>query len=36
MVQFVSVSTFRRRLEELLKVKRGVYSGVKDEICKAF
>ena len=36
MAQFVSVSTFRKRLAELLKVKRGVYSGVSAEICMAF
>ncbi len=36
MAQFVSVSTFRKRLAELLKVKRGVYSGVPAEICMAF
>ena len=36
MVNFASISTFRTRLAALLKVKRGVYSGVPDEICKAF
>ena len=36
MVNFASISTFRMRLAALLKVKRGVYSGVPDEICKAF
>ena len=36
MVRFVSISTFRRRLAELLKVKRGVYSGARDEVCLAF
>jgi len=36
MVNFASVSTFRRRLSELLKVKRGVYGSVPEEICKAF
>ena len=36
MIHFVSISTFRRRLAELLKVKRGVYSGVVNEICGSF
>ena len=36
MICFVSVSTFRKRLVELLKVKRGVYGGVTNEICQAF
>lgn len=36
MAQFVSISTFRARLASLLKVKRGVYSGVAEEICLAF
>ena len=36
MIHFVSVSTFRRRLAALLKVKRGVYAGVSNEICNAF
>lgn len=36
MAQFVSISTFRARLAALLKVKRGVYSGVTEEICLAF
>ncbi len=36
MIQFVSVSTFRRRLAELIKVKRSVYSGVSAEVCNAF
>lgn len=36
MVTFLSVSTFRERLAALLKVKRGVYAGVTQEICNAF
>lgn len=36
MVHFVSVSTFRKRLAALLKIKRGVYIGVSIEICNAF
>ena len=36
MVHFVSISTFRKRLAALLKVKRGVYAGVSREICNAF
>lgn len=36
MVHFVSVSTFRKRLAALLKIKRGVYTGVSMEICNAF
>lgn len=36
MAQFVSISSFRAHLALLLKVKRGVYSGVIDELCMAF
>ena len=36
MVNFASVTTFRTRLSALLKVKRGVYAAVLDEICIAF
>lgn len=36
MVYFASVSTFRERLVELLKVKRGVYSAAPNSICDAF
>lgn len=36
MISFVSISSFRSRLQSLLKVKRGVYSGVKKEISSAF
>ena len=36
MVNFASVTTFRTRLAALLKVKRGVYAAVPDEICIAF
>ena len=36
MIRFVSITLFRKSLEALLKVKRGVYSGVTSEICNAF
>lgn len=36
MIQFVSITSFRKRLAALLKVKRGVYAGVPDEVCQAF
>lgn len=36
MITFVSISSFRTRLATLLKVKRGVYSSVPDEICHSF
>ena len=36
MVNFASVTTFRTRLSALLKVKRGVYAAVPDEIWIAF
>jgi len=36
MIQFVSITSFRKRLAALLKVKRGIYAGVTDEICQAF
>ena len=36
MIQFVSITSFRKRLAALLKVKRGVYAGVEAEICHAF
>ena len=36
MVDFASVTTFRTRLAALLKVKRGVYAAVPEEICNAF
>jgi len=36
MIQFVSITSFRKRLAALLKVKRGVYAGVETEICQAF
>ena len=36
MIRFVSISTFRLALEELITVRRGVYAGVITEICKAF
>lgn len=36
MIHFASIESYRKRLNELLEVKRGVYGGVKDEICKEF
>lgn len=36
MIRFVSISSFRARLAALLKIKRGVYSGVSEEICHSF
>ena len=36
MTHFASITTFRKRLAELMNVKRGIYSGVKAEICQAF
>lgn len=36
MVQFVSITSFRKRLAALFKVKRGVYAGAPNEICQAF
>ena len=36
MIRFFCISSFRPRLAALLKVKRGVYSGVSEEICNAF
>jgi mRNA-degrading endonuclease RelE of RelBE toxin-antitoxin system len=36
MVHFVSIESFRKRLTNLLDVKRGIYSGIKVEICKEF
>lgn len=36
MVQFVSITSFRKRLAALLKVKRGVYAGAPSEVCQTF
>ena len=36
MIHFVSISTFRRRLSSLLKVKRNVYTSAPSAICDAF
>ena len=36
MIRFVSISSFRSALGELIKVKNRVYSNVPNEICKAF
>ncbi len=36
MISYKTISVFRERLADLLKVKKGVYSGVVDEISKEF
>ena len=36
MIAFKSIDHFRQRLSDLLKVKRGVYSGITTEISKEF
>lgn len=35
-IRFVSIEAFRTALDNLLKVKKGVYASVPSEICKAF
>ena len=36
MIRFLSISFFRNRIEALLKVKRGVYKNVSNEISREF
>lgn len=36
MIQFNTTSNFRTRLQALLKVKKGVYAGVEEELRKSF
>lgn len=36
MIRFLTISTFRKRIESLLKVKRGVYRNINDEIIREF
>ena len=36
MIRFISITSFRKALNALLNVKRGVYANVTSEICKAF
>ena len=36
MISFFSISTFRKRLDSLLNVKRNVYAGVSGELSKEF
>ena len=36
MTTFASISSFRSRLDAFLQVRRGVYSGIVNEICSAF
>ena len=36
MIHFVSISSFRSRLDSLLKVKKGVYAGAPGAICDSF
>ena len=35
-IRFVSISEFRTALDSLLRVKRGVYANLPEEICRAF
>ena len=35
-IRFVSIEAFRTALDNLLKVKKGVYASVPAEICRAF
>lgn len=35
-IRFVSIDAFRTALDNLLKVKKGVYASVPSEICNAF
>lgn len=35
-IRFVSIAAFRTALDNLLKVKKGVYASVPQEICMAF
>ncbi|MBQ0090777.1 MAG: hypothetical protein KBT27_15735 [Prevotellaceae bacterium] len=36
MTAFLSITSFRNQLNEMLSFKRGVYSGLSEEICDAF
>lgn len=36
MLQFFSISSFRRRINELINIRRGVYANVRKEIAKEF
>jgi len=36
MIRFVSIMAFRTALDDLLKVRRGVYASVPTEICRSF
>ncbi len=36
MIRFLTISSFRKRIESLLKVKRGVYGNVRTEIVREF
>ena len=36
MIQFKTISSFREGIADLLKVKRGVYEGINDEIKREF
>ena len=36
MIIYTSISSFRKRLEDLSKVRKGVYAGGNNEICSAF
>jgi hypothetical protein len=36
MIRFFSILSFRNRIASLLKIKKGVYAGVNDELCREF
>ena len=36
MITFLSISSFRNQLNKIQEFKRGIYSGVSEEICNAF
>lgn len=36
MIKYLTISTFRKKLSELLKVRRNVYSGIEKEIFNEF
>ncbi len=36
MTHFFTISSFRKDISELLKVRRNVYAGVENEICREF
>ncbi len=36
MIRFLTISSFRKRIEALLKIKRGVYQNINNEIVRDF